>query len=284
MAINGKLAKTKIINAIYEAIASLPDIDKALVSDLAKAVEEFALQQNQRLQEEQARLSKLKRQRDNLVRAIADMGMNEALKAELANVESDIALCKDVIEHLNQELPETPSLPSMTEIRSMARDALQGLATESQELGQLLRKWIPVIHVKPYRLLQHGQPVQRAFFKLDLTTFLPCKAYQQKFGHMLQKQVVVDLFDMPAREKLRPEIVRLKKEGYQHRQIAARLGTFTQTVFLALKLQAEMDALGITDPVLPLLEPPTNDNKWVRHKHVRFQFKPLRGFPLKMGD
>ncbi len=284
VSINGPVARAKIIEAIFEAIASLPDFEPALVSDLTKAVEEFAQVQNKRLVEEQARLAKLERQRDNLVKAIGEMGMSESLKTGLATVEADLATCKDELEQLTNQLPETPSLPSMSEIKTMAMEALQRLAKDSEEFGHLLRKWISVIHVLPFQLMQHGQPVQRAYFTLDLTSFLPCKAYQQKFGHMLQKQMVVDLFEMPAREKLRLQIIKLKREGHQHRQVAAMLNTHLPTVQLALKLQTEMEHLGITDPVLPLLEPPSNDNKWRRHKHVRFRFKPLPGYPMRMGD
>lgn len=284
VSINGPVARGKLIDAFFEAIASLSDFDQTLISDLTKAIEEYAHQQNHRLMEEKARLAKLQRQRDNIVAAIRECSISETLKLELTTVETDIASCKDDIEQLSNQLPETPSLPSMAEIKSMARGALQSLAAESEEFAQLLRKWIPTIHVLPFQLLQHGQPVQRAFFTLDLTTFLPCEAYRQKFGYLLQKQMVVDLFDMPAREKLRLQIVKLKKEGYQHRQIATMLGTYSNTVHLSINLQKEMDSLGITDPVLPLLEPPANDNKWRRHRHVRFQFKPLSGYPMRLGD
>ncbi len=284
VSVNGPIARDKIIKAIAEAIASLPDFEQALVEDLAKTMEEFAVQQNERMVEEQSRFDKLRRRQENLIGAIADYGMSEALKTGLTAVESDIASCKDGIEQLNDQLPETPSLPSLSEIKTMALDALKELASESQEFALLLRKWIPSIYVMPCRLLQLGQPVQRAYFTLDLASFLPCQAYREKFGHLLRKEMVVDLFDMPAREKLRVQIVKLKREGYQHRQIATMLGTYTQTVHLALELQAEMDAMGITDPVLPILEPPANDNKWRRHRHVRFRFTAFPGFPKRLGD
>jgi len=284
ISINGPIARDKLIDAIFKAIAALPDFDPALISNLTQALEEFALQQNHRLVEEQTRLAKLERERDKLIHAIRECDFSESLKTEFANVESDITSCKEGIDQLIHQLPDTPRLPSMSEIKSMAMEALKSLAAESQELSLLLRKWIQKIHVLPFQLLQHGQPVQRAYFTLDLTSFLPCKAFQQKFGHLLHKQMVVDLFDMPAREKLRLEIIKLKREGYQHRQVAAMLKTHLPTVQLALKLQAEMEQLGISDPILPLLEPPTNDKKWRLHKHVRFQFKPLPGYPMRLGD
>lgn len=161
---------------------------------------------------------------------------------------------------------------------------LQEYPQDSEEFGQLLRQWIPLIHVFPYQLLQHGQPLQRAVFTLDLTSFLPSKAYRQKFGYVLQKSIVVDLFDLPARERLRPEIIRLKKEGYHHREVADMLKTHLPTVQLAIKLQQEMDELGITDPILPIDEPPADGVKWRRHRHRRFTFEPLPGYPLRLGD
>lgn len=284
VSVNGHMSRRKLLDALFEVIASLPDFESALTSELSKALEEFAVQQSQRLVEEKARLEKLERQRENLVQAVRECGISESLKRELTAVELDIASCKGDFEQLTEQLPETPSLPSVSDIKAMALKSLKELSGESFEMGQLLRKWISKIHVWPYQLLRQGQPVQRAFFTLDLTSFLPCKAYQQKFGHVLQKQMVVDLFEMPAREKLRPQIVKLKKEGYQHRQIASMLGTYTQTVHLALQLQREMDERGLPHALLPIQEPPCNSNKWTRHKHVRFQFKPLQGYPLSLGD
>jgi hypothetical protein len=62
--------------------------------------------------------------------------------------------------------------------------------------------------------------------------------------------------------------------------VAEKLGITKTAAQDAAALDREMKALGLTDPYLPLQEPPQNLAKFRRHLHSRYNFAPLPGFPL----
>lgn len=64
----------------------------------------------------------------------------------------------------------------------------------------------------------------------------------------------------------------------QERTIAARLGVTQPVVQWAKKLQRQLDAAGCVDAYLPICEPP-DGGRLHRHKHPRYCFTPLDGFP-----
>ena len=65
-----------------------------------------------------------------------------------------------------------------------------------------------------------------------------------------------------------------------HAQIAAKLGITKTAVQRAFTLQRKMNELGLTDPYVPVLEPPADYTKLRRHKHHRYEFKPLEDWAI----
>ena len=59
------------------------------------------------------------------------------------------------------------------------------------------------------------------------------------------------------------------------REIAHKLGITKTAVQRAAALQRKMDELGLTDPYIPVTEPPEDLTKMRRHKHKRYRFEPL---------
>jgi hypothetical protein len=84
----------------------------------------------------------------------------------------------------------------------------------------------------------------------------------------------VDLFDPPQREEFRQRILELKAQGLTERKIAAALGITQPVVQRAAALSRKMAQGGLSDPYLPLFEPPEDYTKWRRHRHDRFEFVP----------
>ena len=70
-------------------------------------------------------------------------------------------------------------------------------------------------------------------------------------------------------------MVEQRAAGRKEREIADELGITQPAVQYAAVLQRVMDRLGITDPYLPVNEPPEDYAKLRRHKHRRFKFEPL---------
>jgi hypothetical protein len=165
-------------------------------------------------------------------------------------------------------------------LRRQAARALEALARDSQEFARLMRQWIPRVHVFPVRLCNGGRPEPRAVLTFDLTPILPASAGRESLGRVLQAERVIDLFEAPDREGHRTEVVQRTAGGMKQRQIAEELGLDLATVQRAVELQRAMDRLGLTDPYLPITSPPPEDGRWRRHRHPRYRFEPLPGYPL----
>ena len=91
----------------------------------------------------------------------------------------------------------------------------------------------------------------------------------------------MDLWDVaPQREQIRLEVVRLAAKGFTQREIAAKLSPkVTQTaVGNALTLHQQMLDLGLTDPWITLVEPPSDYAKLRRHKNPKYRFEPVEGY------
>ena len=67
----------------------------------------------------------------------------------------------------------------------------------------------------------------------------------------------------------------LQAEGLTRRQIAELLGLTLPAVQRAINLDRKMKELGITDPYVPVLEPPADCKKLRRYRHPRYRFEPL---------
>ncbi|HEV2969517.1 MAG TPA: hypothetical protein VGY55_05955 [Pirellulales bacterium] len=65
------------------------------------------------------------------------------------------------------------------------------------------------------------------------------------------------------------------------RLAASTLGLTVTAAQRAAALDRIMRTKGITDPFVPLREPPLNYPKLRRHLHPRYNFTPLPGFPIE---
>ena len=66
--------------------------------------------------------------------------------------------------------------------------------------------------------------------------------------------------------------------------MAAALSITQPAVQYAKKLARQMEREGLLDPYVPLREPPGNFKKLRRHKHKRYQFEALPGYPLLLDS
>jgi len=171
----------------------------------------------------------------------------------------------------------------MDEIRQLARAAIDRDVDDPFAFGDLMRNWIPRIVVAPYRLFDGGQIVLRASFWLNLVALVPDAKHLQGVEEVLSQQLEVDLFDPPnERDRYRERVIEMKAQDgkLNQTQIAANLGITKTAVQRAFALQRKMDELGLTDPYVPVLEPPEDYKKLRRHKHHRYEFKPLKDWVI----
>jgi site-specific DNA recombinase len=93
----------------------------------------------------------------------------------------------------------------------------------------------------------------------------------------LETVVEIDLFDPPQREAFRKQVVAGRASGKTERQLANELGITQPAVQKSIKLQHVIDKLSITDPYVPVTQPPDDMKKLRRHKHPDYRFEPLPG-------
>ena len=91
----------------------------------------------------------------------------------------------------------------------------------------------------------------------------------------LRRDLEVDLFNPPQREEHRRRVVELRAAGWTELRIAAELGITKTAVQQAAALQRRMDSLELSDPYLPVTEPPNDYGRLRRHRHSRYRFEAL---------
>jgi hypothetical protein len=275
--VDGPLAAKKISLAVFAAIASLKDFDpvfRVMVNDEAQKLDQV---RDRSIKDAQAQLAKLKTEGGNIMAFIKAQGANASstLMLELTGLEKRQAEVKADLDDLLAQPAQTIEIPSAEVIKKVAREAFAGLAAESLEFARLLRQLIPRIVVFPYRLVDGGDIVLRATFRLHLANLLPDTRVRAALAGPLERVITVDLFDPPQREQFRAEVVRRRKAGESERKAAEALGLTVTAAQRAMALQRKMDAMGLTEPYVKVTEPPDDCPRLRRHKHGRYRFDPL---------
>jgi hypothetical protein len=260
--------------AIRREIAALPDFDPVFVRIVEEEQRCGASDQQRRRQELAARQAAVEHKLANVVAAIQAVGHSATLLEDLTRLEREKA---DLIEEgqgLERAANQRLRLPTAAEVKVLAEEAFGQVALTSQECGRLLRRLIPTIVVKPYRLRDGGHPVLRAHFTLTLAP-LVSDGLPPALQGALQRPLEVDLFDPPEREAFRGPVAELAANGLKQRDIAYELGISQAAVQRALALAKHLRQSGASDPYLPLAEPPEDYKKLRRHRHRRYHFEPL---------
>lgn len=274
--VDGPLAARKMAEAIFHEIESLPGFD----TSFEETVRQEWLVQDQEMQRElqqvDRELQRVDREVRNITAAIRDGGSNSILLQELQSLDAEKRGWETRRLKLTKRSSEPPKLPSIQELKRLAREKLSGLLEHSQEASRLLRRMISRIEVCPYRLCDGGRVVLRAKFVLRLTSLIASGKLPAEALPCLERTLQVDLFDPPQREAVRKEVIVLRAQGLTEREVADRLNVTHTAAQRAAALQRLMDQLGRTDPYIEVIQPPEDCPKLKRHKHPRYkpQVKP----------
>jgi hypothetical protein len=277
---SGPLAAERIREAVYAEIECLPDFDPALLQlmeeELGKTGDDRARQ-----------MSELNQQLRNVERQLAAIldfikrgsGESESavLREELSRLEKQKNKLRYELDLLERQPAQMVEIPSVDQIRVLARRSLDDLDLEDPEFARQLRKSVPRIVVFPVRLCDDGAIVLRARFRLRLWNLLPNPQQQQALRTPLEKLLTVDLFDPPQRELFRQRVLKARAEGKTERAVATEFGITVTAAQKAAVLQRRMDELGISDPYIPVTQPPAGSRKMCRHLHRAYRFEPLNG-------
>ena len=266
----------KLAKAIVEALEQVPDFDEELLSQLQDEMEAQASGRQQRLQRFDQRARTLERERENIIKAIRQTGMQDVFVEELRRIEFELGELAADRYREEQLVGSDLELPTIDTIKTKVREVFADLAVESPEFQRAVKRLLPTIEASPFHLIDGGNPILRARVELDLGCLLP-DALRGRLS-LPRHDVWVDLFDqVPKRIRLRETIVELRRTKTQ-RQVAETLQIPVATVEAAMALQRKMDAEGVSDPYVQIREPDELSTKFCRHKHPRYRFEPLAGY------
>jgi hypothetical protein len=96
----------------------------------------------------------------------------------------------------------------------------------------------------------------------------------------LTRDVTLDLFEVPQRERIREDVVCLTQSGLKQREICqAILEHPTQTaVQNALALHRKILTMGMSTPYVLVMEPPEDYTKLRLYRHPNYRFEPKENY------
>ncbi|WP_254509411.1 recombinase family protein [Anatilimnocola floriformis] len=272
---NGPEASAKIAAAVLDAISSLPGYDATYEAEVRAELERKSSTKQVRHAEFSAKLAGTERKLGNIIDAVSESGGNSGLYDRLRQLEAEKSDWQDKLRDLEKEPSEAVSLPSMEELKQLAKQAFQSLAHDSPDFARLMKKLITTIVVDPFRPIDGGDVVLRARFTLTLLPLVPelkCLASESQLFR--SQEIVVDLFEPPQRIAYRERVVTLIGRKMFQRDVGKELGITQPAVQNALKLDALMQKMATLDPYVLVTEPPDDNNRFRRHKHPRYHFSP----------
>jgi hypothetical protein len=169
---------------------------------------------------------------------------------------------------------------SVDALRQSLEEAFRNLATNSFELGDLMRQLVSEFSIYVVRLCDGGHPLPRAKLKVNLAGSFSDIGRVPDLEQLLAREFTLDLFRPPQRERIREEVMRLTAEGMSQRRIGQKLAEkATQpAVQNAIALHGKMQELGLGTPYVVLSEPPADYPKLRRHKNERYEFSLREGY------
>jgi DNA invertase Pin-like site-specific DNA recombinase len=226
-------------------------------------------------------LQEVARKKTNVINAISEMGSIPDLKVQLENLlthETDLQCWRrDLVRAADSKC----SLPgSLAALQAEWVQAWESLGEESPVFAELLRRMVPEIHVYFVRMIDGPNFLARARVVFDLLGDYPDAAKMPELASLSKFTKTIDLFVPAQRERIRKESVALRKTGMKLKEIAAAIAEKpTDTaVGNALRIQAMMDAQGLTTPYILITSPPPENKQLCRYRCADYRFTPVEGY------
>ena len=247
-----------------------------LVRQHSSELEGQSTARRQTLQQE---LNEVNQRLQNLLSTLEQRPESAALLVRLDEYELTKSRLEHDIKQLNLEPSLHIALPEAAELRRHAIASLQGMVTSNQETCRLLRQLIPELLIVPYQVCDESDIIPRAEFAVSLTSLLPPALQAESAAAVFTHRLVVTLAEPSQRVRHCGAAAELQKQGLKQREIGTRLGMAQSATEAALRISRLMIPLGISEPYIRLTAVPKVTNRLKRHKHPRFRFEPLDGFP-----
>lgn len=273
---DGYEAGRELAAAVLEAAESLPEFDDVFRAKVTAQVSARRTIRAKALDHINRELKKVDNEIRNLLDALAQFGPSPSVQGRLKEAEYKKANLDSERENLLRQTDDVPVLPSVDTLKKRARAEVGRLAFADPSFGRLMTTLMPKLEVYPYQALDGGAVVLRAHAEMNLA---PLTNGVHALGQLLTWSVVIDLFDPPQRIAFRVRVVALRQSGLTEGATANELGITVTAAQRAMALHRQMVAAGTTDPYVLLTAPPAEDGKIRRHRHPRYRFAPLDGYP-----
>ena len=274
---DGTVAAQRIANAVLQEAEKLEDFDSTFIQMLTEESRQLDQARDKKLDDLRRQIAQVTTSIANIVEFVKSGKAPASLQDELNRLEAHKARMSSEARCIEQSPACTIEIPPAARIQDLVHECLNELAVASHDFAKVMRKLVPRIVVFPVQLCDGGRVVLRAKFKLHLASLLPDRRASDVLLRPLERVLTIDLFDPPQRERFRLQILDARESGKTERQAAVESGITVTAAQHAAALQRRMDGLAITDPYVPVREPPENCPKLRRHRSPDYLFEPLAG-------
>lgn len=277
---DGPQAVDKIIQIIVAELYGLEGFD-AQWKEFVEAAKRERGNRSKDVEKLQRDVQAHAREQRHVMEAVASCGSFPLLQAKLQELDSqgrDLTFRRRKLEREQQRDLLLPD--SVFELRTLLEVEFAQQAVTSQEFGDLLRLLVPQFFVYVVRHRDGGHLLPRAKLTLNLGAMWPDVGGVEGLSDLLTREVTLDLFEPPQRERIRRESAALAAAGVKQRDIARQLSEpATQAaVQKAIASHKQLMAAGLESPYGFVDEPPDDYPKLRRHKNAKYCFEPLEGY------
>ncbi|PHS03479.1 MAG: hypothetical protein COA78_17775 [Blastopirellula sp.] len=278
---NGAKMTQLTVDAVQHDLYALEGFDEQFAQMVRGWGPELNGDRDQKWKEFQLKEKLFLRDKENLESSLRQFGARKMIVEQLDQLEKEeqaLAMERQSLEHSSTNELDLPT--NVNELKALFDEQLLDLSIHSTEMADLLNFIVPEVYIYLVRLCDGGNLLPRAKVKLNLMGIVPDAQFEPSLNNVLTRELTIDLFDPTQRERIRKESVQLVQKGLTHKQIANAIEEkpTATAVYKALKLEAKMKELGLTDPYIFLNEPPEDYKKLRRHKNKRYQFQMLDNY------
>jgi DNA invertase Pin-like site-specific DNA recombinase len=272
---DGSIAAEKIAQAVHAEIEKLEGFDSTFLNFVQEEACHLDADRQHHIADLRQQNAAAEQGVANLVRFVRGGDESPAIRDELKLAERAHRRIAAALATAEKEPTHEVKIPDLQQLKQLGRNCLKDLQVESEEFARIMRRLVPIIQVLPVRLCDGGRVVLRARAILRMSELIEDNRARDVLHRPLERVLMIDLFDPPQRALFRERVVAGRSAGKSEREVAVELGLTVTATQRAMALQRMLDELGIAEPYVAVVEPPTDCPKLRRHLHPDYHFDPL---------
>ena len=267
------LTHERIGQAVAEQlIASKEHLD--VLVDYAESVVQRETSTERRLNDARTKVQRLSATCKKVADAIERVESESAcdtLVQRLVSREAELVMAKAEVEDLEAALDESHrNLVTRDQLEAAIDEVAAKLLKMDRETGELLHRLVGRMEAVPFQQFQSDKVVLRARFTLRFADLLPAQLGRLMKGEvaptesieLIEKTVLVDLFDPSSGPRCGLQAFALKQQGLSLVKIGRQLGISKRSAHIATQYGKAMTEADISDPFIVLTERPAAASRW----------------------